>query len=149
MYEILSEPRTTTAGGQHYHAVVWLDHHEARIVHFNHDEVNEDVVKPSDWPQHLHVRSGSPSGTRVTAMPAFICAVAEASDDAQTILMVGSSTAKAEFLTFLPRQSPRLASRIVEVGGLARVSDKQCSPRAAGFCRGGSHDAANSSGPAT
>jgi hypothetical protein len=29
----------------HYHAVVWLDHREARVIHFNPAEAEEAVVR--------------------------------------------------------------------------------------------------------
>jgi hypothetical protein len=47
----------------HYHAVVWLDHHEARIVYFNADDTDEKVVHPAHPPRHLHHTAGSPAGT--------------------------------------------------------------------------------------
>ena len=36
------------------HAVVWIDHHEAKIFHFNHDEVEKLVLKPENPTVHIH-----------------------------------------------------------------------------------------------
>ena len=34
----------------HYHAVIWIDHHEARIFHFNATDVDLMVLSPDRPP---------------------------------------------------------------------------------------------------
>src|SRR5579864_5526898 len=75
----------------HYHAVLWIDHHEARIIHFNADEAEEKLVHPAHPPRHLHVKAGSSSGTHVTDEPQFYRDVADAVADAHEILVGGPS----------------------------------------------------------
>ena len=43
----------------HYHAVVWLDHREAKIFHFNAEEVGELRLMPDKPHVHLHHHRGS------------------------------------------------------------------------------------------
>jgi hypothetical protein len=38
----------------HYHAVVWLDHHEAKVFHFSYDHVEGLRVMPAKPNVHLH-----------------------------------------------------------------------------------------------
>ena len=109
----------------HYHAAVWLDHHEARIVHFNRDADDEERVRPADPPRHLHVKAGSRSGTHITDEPAFYRDVAADLAAAHEILILGPSTAKAEFVKYLHKHAPATAARVTGIETLARVTDPE------------------------
>jgi hypothetical protein len=109
----------------HYHAVVWLDHHEARIIHFNADTADKKVVRPADPPGDLHYKSGSPSGTHITTEPAFYHEVAQACAAVPAVLLLGPSTAKTEFMTFLRKHAPLTVPHIAGVETLAHVTDPQ------------------------
>ncbi len=43
----------------HYHAIVWIDHHEARIFHFNPAEVDRLVLHPHKPTRHIHHKANS------------------------------------------------------------------------------------------
>ena len=43
----------------HYHAIVWIDHHEARIFHFNVFEVDRLVLHPHNPTRHIHHKANS------------------------------------------------------------------------------------------
>ena len=120
-------PAETVSPGapSYYHAVVWLDHHEARIIHFSARDSHEDVVRPVDPPRHLHIHAGSASGTHIQAEPAFYRDVAASCDEAQVVLLLGPSTAKTEFMAFLGEHRPRTAKRIVAVEAADRLTDHQ------------------------
>jgi hypothetical protein len=109
----------------HYHAIVWINHHEARIIHFNADTAEEERIRPADPPQHLHVKAGSPSGMHVTNEPQFYRDVADALADAREILVTGPSTAKAEFLKYVHKHAPQMMERIAGIETLAQVTDYQ------------------------
>ncbi len=109
----------------HYHAVVWLDHHEARIIHFNADAAAEEVVRPINPPRHLRAKAGSASGTHVSDEPEFYREVAAAFDDAKAVLLAGPSTAKTEFVKYLHQHSPQALKSVAGIETLARVTDHQ------------------------
>jgi stalled ribosome rescue protein Dom34 len=109
----------------HYHAVVWIDHHEARVIHFNADAANEDIVRPVHPPRHLHAKAGSASGTHVADDPEFYRDVGAAIDDAKGVLVAGPSSAKTEFVKYLHGHSPQMLERIWGIETLARVTDHQ------------------------
>lgn len=109
----------------HYHAVLWLDHHEARVIHFNADESDSERVRPADPPRHLHVKAGSASGTHITDEPEFYRDVAEALGDAHEILVTGPSTAKTEFVKYLDKHSLPTGRCIVSVETMDHLSDNQ------------------------
>jgi stalled ribosome rescue protein Dom34 len=110
---------------EHYHAVIWIDHHEAHVVHFNADTADEKTVHAHHSPRHLHSKVGSASGSHVTAEPEFYRDVAAAITDAHEILVVGPSSAKAEFVKYAKEHAPQVSRRIAGVETLQRVSDPQ------------------------
>ena len=116
---------TTVPGRSHHHAVIWLDHHEAKIVHFSPDDSEVETVHPADPPHQLHIKSGSASGTHITTEPAFFQGVASACGEAKAILLIGPSTAKTEFVTYLRQHLPLLAGRIIEVKPADKMTDPQ------------------------
>jgi hypothetical protein len=109
----------------HYHAVLWLDHHEARIIHFNTSDSESERVRPADPPRHLHVKAGSASGTHITDEPLFYSNVAAALGEAQEILVSGPSTAKTEFVKYLNRHAIPAARRVVGIETLDHLTDNQ------------------------
>jgi len=109
----------------HYHAVVWIDHHEARILDFNADAAEEHLVHPAHPPRHLHHKAGSASGTHTTDEPEFYRDVAASLTDAKEILITGPSSAKTEFVKHLAKHQPQLLDRVRRVETLARVTDNQ------------------------
>ena len=109
----------------HYHAVVWIDHHEALVIHFNADAAEERHLHPVDPPRHLHVKAGGAAGTHITDEPSFYRDVARELADAREILVTGPSTAKAEFLKHLHKHEPAMIERIVGIETLALVTDNQ------------------------
>jgi hypothetical protein len=109
----------------HYHAVIWIDHREARIFHFNADQADEAVVHASHSPRHLHSKAGSPSGTHVTAEPEFYRDVAGAVADAHEILIVGPSSAKTEFVKYLHKHDAGTFDRIAGIETMDHATDNQ------------------------
>lgn len=109
----------------HYHAVVWIDHREARVIYFNADDADEKTVHPAHPSHHLHHKSGSPAGTHDKGEPSFYHAVADALGEAKEFLVVGPSTAKTEFVTWLRGHSPATIERLFGVEPLQQMSDGQ------------------------
>lgn len=109
----------------HYHAALWIDHHEAHVIHFNADTSEEQRIRPADPPRHLHVKAGSISGTHIEEEPKFYRDVAAAIGDAHEVLVAGPSTAKAEFVKYVQKHAPQLKERIAGIETLDRLSDAQ------------------------
>jgi hypothetical protein len=43
----------------HFHAVVWIDHHEARVFHFSSTDVERLVLHPDHPTRHIHHKANS------------------------------------------------------------------------------------------
>jgi stalled ribosome rescue protein Dom34 len=120
----------------HYHAIVWIDHHEARIVHFNADDADEEVIRPTHMPRHLHHTSGSPAGTHERGAPEYYRAVAAALGGAKAVLVAGPSTAKTEFVAWLRDHAPAMIERLSGVETLPPMTDRQLVAEARRFFKG-------------
>lgn len=111
----------------HYHAVVWLDHHEARVFHFNVDEVERTVVHPDRPTRHLHHRRGARSAQE--SHPAedahYYASIAQTLASAEEILVVGPSTAKLALMRHLHRHGPAIEAKVVAVETVDHPSDGQ------------------------
>ena len=109
----------------HYHAVIWIDHQEAHVFHFNAGQADEAVVHAAHSPTHLHSKAGSISGTHVTDEPEFYGDVAKSVAESQKILIVGPSSAKTEFVKYLEKHVPEIRAHITGVETMARMTDNQ------------------------
>lgn len=87
----------------HFHAVVWLDHSEARVFSFNQDEVEKLVIHPDKPHRHLHHKAGSVSGSRSKEDVAFFQDIVEGMTGAGAILVCGPASAKTEFVKWLAK----------------------------------------------
>ena len=105
-----------------YHVVVWVDHREARVIHFNAEEFDVEILRP----ERPSSGSANATGSRPiapAAEPEFFHEVAAACGDASAVLLAGSLTAKTEFVKYLHRHSPQTAQRISQSETLTRTTD--------------------------
>jgi hypothetical protein len=120
----------------HYHAVVWIDHREARVIYFNADAADEQTIHPARAPRHLRATSGSPAGTYEHGDATYFRDVAEGLGEAKAFLVAGPSIAKTEFVTWLRKHAPQTAERMSGVEPLAHMTDGQIIAEARRFFKG-------------
>jgi hypothetical protein len=119
----------------HYHAVVWIDHKLAKIVHFNTDSSEPAVVHSSDPHQHLHHKANSVDSGHAPVDKKFLAHVAEAISHSGALLIVGPANAKTEFLAYLNHTHPAIAARISAVEPMDHPTDGQLLAYARHFFR--------------
>ncbi len=97
----------------HYHAVVWIDHHEARVFHFNADAFEKTVIRPhhSDNERRREKHSGHASADNAH----FLEDVAKAIGGAGAILLTGPGAQKTELLKHIEAKHPRLKDAIAGI----------------------------------
>lgn len=108
--------------GDHYHALVWIDHQEARIFHFDASGEGREVVRSSHPHQHLHRQD-----------PKFFHEVAGALVPAEAILITGPGSAKTELMSYLQRTDAELARRVSGVDTVDHPTDRQLAALARSF----------------
>jgi len=107
----------------HFHAVVWLDHHEAKIFHFSITDVERALVRAGDPHLHIHHKANSTGSGHAPVDGEYFQRVAEAVADAGAVLITGPSSAKTEFLTYVTTHDPPLMKRISGVQALDHPKD--------------------------
>ncbi len=108
---------------QSFHVVVWLDHTEAHVIHFNRDEAQTDIIKSPHKP-HLHVKAGG-NGRRISEDREYLDQVTSAIKDAEAILIVGPGSEKAAFYKHLLKSQPLVADKVASVESSDHPSDAQ------------------------
>ena len=105
----------------HYHAIVWIDHKQARVFHFNVEEADKTVVK-DHVVRDLHSHEKH-TGQRTEDNKPFFEDVAKAIADASAILIVGPAQEKDFFAKFLAEKHPSIRAHVEGVEKADHPSD--------------------------
>jgi stalled ribosome rescue protein Dom34 len=109
----------------HYHAVIWIDHHEARVFHFSPTDVDKLVLHPDHPTRHIHHKANSIGSGHAAEDHNFFQAVVESVADAGEILITGPANAKIELVKHIDQHAPHLKKIIVGVETVDHPSDGQ------------------------
>ncbi len=109
----------------HYHAVIWIDHREARVFHFSPMDVERLVLHPDNPTKHIHHKANSIGSGHVSADHDYLDAVAESVADAGAVLITGPASAKTELVEHIRLHDPRLSKIIAGVETVDHPSDAQ------------------------
>ncbi len=110
----------------HYHAVVWIDHREAKVFHFSPSEVDKLVLHPDNPTKQVHHKAGPRAGSgHASADHEFLHAVAQSIADAGEVLITGPASAKNDLVHHIEHHDPKLKKLIVGVETVDHPSDGQ------------------------
>ncbi len=109
----------------HFHAVVWIDHREARVFHFAPTDVERLVLHPDHPTQHIHHKANSIGSGHAAEDRAYLLAVAESIADAGAVLIAGPSNEKTELVRHIREHNPKLMNAIIGVETVDHPSDAQ------------------------
>jgi len=109
----------------HFHAVVWLDHSEAHVMHISPDDVEKSVIQPAHPHQRLHSRSGTVGTGRKGEDQDYYHAIAHALEGAEEILIVGPAQAKLQLVKHIHAHDHALVDKILGVETVDHPSDGQ------------------------
>lgn len=108
---------------KHFHRLVWLDHHQARIFDFNATEAESLTIHSSHPHEHLHHKANAGDSGHVAVDKAFLERIAHALAQAGAILIVGPGMAKMELVSYIEHAHPDLSSRISAVETIDHPTD--------------------------
>ena len=110
----------------HYHAVVWLDHAEAHVMHFSPEDVEKQIIRPADNHKNLHIKSGPRSGSGKTPEDQkYYHDIAHALEGASEVLVVGPANAKLQLIKHIHAHDHGLVDKIIGVETVDHPSDAQ------------------------
>ncbi|MBB5204881.1 stalled ribosome rescue protein Dom34 [Inhella inkyongensis] len=101
-----------------FHAVLWLDHHEAKLLQFDAEHVEAERIK-----SHSHHTKQRASAVRTEHE--FFGEVCDAMAGIAEVLVTGSKTAQADFRHYLEKHRPALVKQVVGYEAVDHPSDKQ------------------------
>ena len=112
------------------HAVIWIDHNEARILHVHPGTSDETTVLAPQHHIHRHPKGRGEAREHPDDAHRFFREVAKDLEDSTAILIVGPSSAKLEFFRYLHEHVRDLASRVVGLETVDHPTDGQIVARA-------------------
>jgi stalled ribosome rescue protein Dom34 len=107
----------------HFHAVVWIDHHEARVFHFGRTDVEHLVLHPHNPTKHIHHKANSIGSGHASEDQDFLHRVVQAIGDAGAVLIAGPANAKTELVKHIHHHDPGLMNAIAGVETVDHPSD--------------------------
>ncbi len=110
---------------QNYHAVVWLDHREARVFFFDRHDVNEIDIATRSPSHHLHHKKGSIAGKRQPEDQHFYHEIIASLKPAKEWLIMGPGSAKLELVKHVHHHDKALSDHIVGVETADHPTDNQ------------------------
>lgn len=109
----------------HFHAIVWIDHSQAKVFHIGLSGSDEVIVHPQMPTKHLHHKANSTGSGHAVLDKKFLAEVTGAVSDAGEILIIGPAGAKTEFAKYLREQHAEIGDRIVAVEAADHPSDRE------------------------
>jgi stalled ribosome rescue protein Dom34 len=109
----------------HFHAVVWIDHHEARVFHISPTDVERLVLHPDHPTRHIHHKANSIGSGHAAEDHVFLETVAQSIADAGEVLVTGPANAKTELVKHISQHDPQLMKIIVGIETVDHPSDAQ------------------------
>ena len=112
------------------HAVIWIDHKEARIFHVRPDAADEATVLAPQHHFHRHPRGRGEAAQHPDDAHHFFGEVARALAGDEAILITGPSSAKLEFFRYVQEHERRLAANVIGVESADHPTDGEIVARA-------------------
>jgi stalled ribosome rescue protein Dom34 len=85
----------------HYHAIVWIDHQQAKVFHVGLSGADQIDLHPRLQTRHIHHKANSIGSGHVHEDKELMQGVADAVSDAGEILIIGPAGAKTELAKYL------------------------------------------------
>ena len=109
----------------HFHAIVWIDHAQAKVFHIGLSGGDEVVLHPNMQTRHLHHKANTIGSGHVGLDKEFLAQVTNAVSDAGEILIIGPAGAKTELAKFIREKHPNIGDRIVAVQAADHPTDPE------------------------
>ena len=107
------------------HVVVWIDHRQAHVIHFDAESSALQTVHSLSGNTHMHTHAGHLGSGKAPPDPRYLHAVVEALADSPEVLVVGPGSAKLEFVKHVDAHDVPFRERILGVETVDHPTDPQ------------------------
>jgi stalled ribosome rescue protein Dom34 len=118
------------------HAVVWVDHHEARVFHVHPDSTDETTVLAPQQHIHRHPKGRGEPREHPDDARRFFAEVVKRLDTVDEILIVGPSSAKDELSQYMKDHAAIAAAKVVGIESADHPTGGQMVASARRYFRG-------------
>ena len=115
------------------HAVIWIDHKEARVFHVHSEATEATTVLAPQHHLHRHPKGRGEAREHPDDARRFFGEVARALDGVDALLIVGPSSAKLEFFRYLHEHDRPLEAKVVGVESADHPTDGEIVARAKSY----------------
>lgn len=105
------------------HVIIWVDHKEAHVIHFDSESTQTEIVRTRS--NHLHHKRGSVGNGNAGGNLDYLREVADAVLNDNEILVVGPGSAKTELMDYVKTHNHQIAKKIVGVETVDHPTDGQ------------------------
>jgi stalled ribosome rescue protein Dom34 len=107
------------------HALIWLDHQEARVFHMDDDKVDAEKLKAPKAHLHRHPKGSLDRKEHPEDVKKFFDSVAEAVKGIERLLIVGPGSGKLELVRYAHAHNHDFEKRVVGIETLDHPTDGQ------------------------
>jgi stalled ribosome rescue protein Dom34 len=115
------------------HAVIWIDHKEARVFHVRPDATDEKTILAPQHHFHRHPKGRGEPREHPDDARRFFSEVAQTLDGVDAVLITGPSFAKLEFLRYVHEHARPLESKVVGIESADHPTDGEIVARARSY----------------
>jgi len=108
-----------------HHAVIWIDHLEAHVIHFDAHSSSVETVKTDSTKTHLHHHRGTLGSGKAETSQSYLHDVLQSVAGAEAVLVVGPGSAKLELIKHAHHHDPKVGEKIVGVETVDHPTDPQ------------------------
>jgi hypothetical protein len=119
-----------------HHALIWIDHHTATVVHVGRDSENSETIKSTHTPDHLHVKAHKSlaAGDGNAALDtAYMAKIVDAVDPQAEVLLVGPADAKHELMKYAEQHEKEFSKRVIKIENMERATTGELTHHARRF----------------
>ena len=110
---------------EHFHAVLWMDHQDAKIFMFGFTDVEPVAVQTHLTGHHLQHKANVHGSGHKGVDKEYFGRIAAALEHTGSVLLTGPGIAKTEFKHYIAEHAPALDKRIAAIETLDHPTDGQ------------------------
>lgn len=110
---------------EHFHALVWMDHQQAKVFRFNATQAEEVKLHTHLSGHHLQHKANTTGSGHKSVDKDYYAQIIAAIEASGAILLTGPGTAKTEFKHYLAGHAPKVDAKISAVETLDHPTDAE------------------------